>query len=400
MPGQIINRGKNKWLLRVYKGKDAQTGARLYKSVTFKGDRAEARAELDRILRRQAEGHVIRSSNMTLDEHLDDWFERFASNHYAYKTLENYKGILAYDVRRLIGRVRLSELEPGHVQKVLTAMRERGVCSNTRRRLYSVLSTSLDSAVDWGTIEQNPAAQVQIPRREHREMRAMTREEVRRFLAVTDGGHWAELFRTFVVTGVRPGEGFALRWDDVDFEHNVISVQRSLIWRGRPSEGWLLVEPKTERGRRQISIPGSLAEALKRLKARQEDERRRAGSRYKNHGFVFARRNGEPPFHKTFIRSVFKVALVRAGLPRSIRLYDLRHTSATLLLKSGEHVKVVSERLGHANISITLEIYVHVLPGMQEGAATRMERLLDEDAGTQAAHSQAHRDDEEEDRSC
>lgn len=392
----MINRGRNKYLLRIYKGRDAKTGARLYKSVTFKGDRSQARAELDRLLRRQAEGHVMRSSNMTVVEHLDEWFERVAENRYAYKTLENYRGILAYDVRPLIGRVRLSELEPGHIQKVLTAMRDRGVCSNTRRRLYSVLSTSLDSAVDWGTLEQNPAAQVQIPRREVKEMRAMSREEVRRLLAVTDRGRWAELFRTAVVTGMRPGEVFGLRWDDIDFEHSFISVQRSLVWKGKPAEGWLLVPPKTKRGLRQVAIPRSLADALAALRRKQEEAKRKAGRDYQDEGFVFANRLGRPVYPKQFVRQVFKVALGHAGLPRSIRLYDLRHTCATLLLKSGEHVKVVSERLGHSNISITLEIYVHVLPGMQEGAATRMERLLDEDEGTPAAHSQAHQEEEEE----
>ncbi|MDQ3917899.1 MAG: tyrosine-type recombinase/integrase [Acidobacteriota bacterium] len=118
--------------------------------------------------------------------------------------------------------------------------------------------------------------------------------------------------------------------------------------------------------------------------------KRRAGDLYRDNGFVFANRRGRPIYPRQFIRCVFKMALVRAGLPRSIRLYDLRHTSATLLLKAGEHIKVVSERLGHANVAITLEVYVHVLPGMQEGAAERMERLLE---GTPAAHREAHSDD-------
>jgi hypothetical protein len=258
MAGQLIKRGGGRWLLRVYRGRDAATGARAYKSVTFRGDRNQARAELDRLLRRQDKGPAGGPPSATVDEHLDQWFERVAANHYSYKTFENYKGIIAYDVRSLIGRVKLSELEPRHVQKVLTAMRERGVCSNTRRRFYSVLSTALDSAVVWGTLEQNPAAQVQIPRRETKEMRALTREEARRFLAVTDAGRWAEFFRAAVVTGMRPGELIGLRWDDVDFEHSAVSVQRSLVWKGRPAEGWLLVLPKTKRGLRQIAVPRSL----------------------------------------------------------------------------------------------------------------------------------------------
>jgi integrase len=236
-------------------------------------------------------------------------------------------------------------------------MREKGVCSNTRRRIFSVFSGALDVAVEWGLVSQNPAAQVQIPRREKKEMRAMTREEAHRFLEVTDRGLWPEYFRTMLVTGMRPGESYALRWEDIDFEHGV------------------------------ISIPPSLVEALRGLKVKQEKVKRTAGKAYRDNGFVFANRRGRPIYPRQFIKQVFKVALVRAGLPRAIRLYDLRHTSATLLLKASEHIKVVSERLGHANASITLEVYVHVLPGMQEGAAARMESLLE---GTPAAHREAH----------
>ncbi|HEV2728136.1 MAG TPA: tyrosine-type recombinase/integrase, partial [Solirubrobacterales bacterium] len=150
-------------------------------------------------------------------------------------------------------------------------------------------------------------------------------------------------------------------------------------------------------GLRQIAIPRSLADRLAALRRRQAEASRRAGADYQDDGFVFTNGRGRPVYPRQFIRHVFKVALARAGLPRAIRLYDLRHTCATLLLKAGEHIKVVSERLGHANVSITLEIYVHVLPGMQEGAAARMERLLDEEEGTPAAHDEAHREDEGED---
>jgi integrase len=329
---------------------------------------------------------------MSVDAFLDQWLERVASNKYAFKTFQNYRYCLGLDVRPVIGLLPMAALSPADVQRVFTRMREKGTCSNTRRRIFSILSSALDVAVEWGILAQNPAAQVQIPRREKKEMRAMSREEAKRFLEVTDRGNWAEYFRTMLVTGMRPGESYALRWEDIDFEHGVISVQRSLIWKGAPSEGWMLVEPKTERGRRQISIPHSLVEAFHALKRRQDEIKRKVGGLYEDNGFVFASRWGRPFYHRQFIRRVFKVALVKAGLPRSIRLYDLRHTSATLLLKAGEHIKVVSERLGHASVSITLEVYIHVLPGMQEGAASRIDALLQEPLkeGTPAAHCAAH----------
>jgi integrase len=391
MAGQLIFRGDDKWLLRAYAGRDAASGRRRYKSVTFRGSRAEARARLDQLVRDQREWRPT-DAGMSVDAFLDQWLERVASNKYAYKTFQNYQYCLGHYVRPVIGLMPMAALSPADVQRVFTRMREKGVSSNTRRRIFSVLSSALDVAIEWSIIAQNPAAQVQIPRREKKEMRAMNREEAQRFLEVTDRGRWAEYFRTMLVTGMRPGESYALRREDIDFEHGVISIQRSLIWKGSPSEGWMLVEPKTERGRRQISIPRSLVEALQALRCRQDEVKRKAGGLYDDQGFVFANPRGRPLYHKRFIQDAFKVALIEAGLPRAIRLYDLRHTSATLLLKAGEHIKVVSERLGHASVSITLEVYVHVLPGMQEGAASRIDSLLQgvPKRGTPAAHREAH----------
>ncbi len=376
MAGQLIQKGEDSWLLRIYRGRDPLTKKRIYKAVKFEGNQEQARVELDRLVQAQEEGSKVKPSDMTVNEHFDQWFENVAENRYSYKTVENYRGIIAFDVRPLIGHVQLSDLQPRHIQSVFVAMAARGVCSNTRRRLYSVISTALDCAVAWETLEMNPMARVEMPRREVKEMRAMSKEEVGRFLAVTDKGRHAEYFRTSVVTGMRPGELAGLRWEDVDFEDGTISVQRSLVWKGRVVDGWILLSPKTERGRRQITIPKSLGNALAELRKRQEEVRHRAGDKYQNHGFIFADNRGRPVHPKQFVKYVFKVALVRAGLPRTIRLYDLRHTSATLLLKDGEHLKVVSERLGHSNVRITLEIYVHVLPGMQRDAANRMEHLL------------------------
>lgn len=380
MAGQLISKGEDYWLLRTYSGRDPLTKKRIYKASKFKGDRLQAQAELDRLVRAQADQRNLKASGITVNEHFDQWFEQVAENRYAYKTLENYKGIIACDVRTRIGHVKLSDLQPSHIQGIFSVMAARGVCSNTRRRLYSVISNALDCAVAWETLEMNPMARVEMPRREVKDMRSMSRPEVRKFLEITDTGIHAEYFRTAVVTGMRPGELGGLSWQDIDFKHRTIAVQRSLVWKGVEAHGWFLVATKTKRGKREITIPTSLANALAELKKRQEGCIDLAGDRYQNHGFVFADDRGSPVYPKMFIKYVFKVALVRAGLPRTIRLYDLRHTCATLLLKDGEHIKVVSERLGHSNVHITLEIYTHVLPGMQRDAATRIENLLNPEA--------------------
>jgi integrase len=379
MAGQLIPKGEDYWLLRTYSGRDPLTKKRIYKASKFKGNQVQAQAELDRLVQLRANQANAKISGITVNEHFDQWFEQVAENRYAYKTLENYRGIIAYDVRTRIGHIKLSDLQPSHIQQIFSAMKARGVCSNTRRRLHSVIASALDCAVAWGTLERNPIARVEIPRREVKDMRAMSQEEVRSFLAVTDKGPHAEHIRTAVVTGMRPGEMAGLRWQDIDFKHGTIAVQRSLVWKGRQVDGWFLVAPKTDRGKREITIPESLVTALAEFRKQQGARIRLVGDHYQDHGFVFADEWGRPLHTKEFIRSVFKVALGRASLPGTIRLYDLRHTCATLLLKDGEHIKVVSERLGHSNVRITLEIYVHVLPGMQRDAAHRMENLLNPD---------------------
>jgi integrase len=395
MAGQLIKRGSGKWLLRIYKGRDAVTGARRYSSMPFSGDQNQARAELDRFIKQHAGGFKLRDPEMTVARHVERWLDLVASNKYAPTTVKNYKGILNYDLIPILGHIKLSEIKPDHIQKVLNTMRNRGVASNTRRRMYSVLSTIFHSAVEWELIEENPVVHIQMPRRERKEMRSLNLEESKRLIAEADKTKWGPLILTAIVLGTRPGETFGLRWNDVDFKNNLVSIQRTLTWIGKVSEGWELRPLKRETARRQIVISHSLKHALLKHKQQQDLRRERLGARYKDNGLVFARWGGEPIYRSKWVICVFKPLLNLAGLPHSIRFYDLRHTSATLLLKAGEHIKVVSERLGHSNIAITLEIYAHVLPTMQAGAATKMEKMFP-DNGTLEAHQPAHNEEEEE----
>jgi len=376
MSGQLIHRGKNSWLLRIEKNRDPLTKERVNRTRKFVGDRYAARAELNKMLQAQSERAEFECLDMTVNDYFNVWLETVAENRYRYKTVENYKGIINFNIRPMIGHIPLSNLQPRDIQRVLNAMKARGVCSNSRRRFYSVISTAFERAVAWKLLETNPVLELKIPRHEPKKIRAMTQEEVSRFVEVTDKGRHAEYFRTALITGMRPGELAGLRWHDVDCGNLTISVQRSLAWKERFSDGWVLVPTKTVQGRRQITISKELADSLGNLKKRQDSVKRASGNGYKDDRFVFTNRWGRP-IHRRFITQVFKTALERAGLPTTIRLYDLRHTNATLLLKAGEPVKAVSERLGHSTICITLQIYAHVLPGMQRSAANRMEELLE-----------------------
>jgi len=207
-------------------------------------------------------------------------------------------------------------------------------------------------------------------------MKVLTPEEAGRFVDAIVYSKWKPLFSLMIATGVRPSEALALKWQDINLEKKRITINRS-ITRPKPgSSQWNLQETKTTRSRRTIPIPDSVVEDLKEHKKKQNNEivRAKPGT-YTNYGFVFAAENGEPAMENNILRRHFKPLLKSAGLP-DIRMYDLRHTHATLLLKAGENPKVVSERLGHASITLTLDTYSHVLPDMQEAAAEKIEGML------------------------
>jgi integrase len=180
---------------------------------------------------------------------------------------------------------------------------------------------------------------------------------------------------------MRPEEYLGLRWVDVDFVKATVVVKRALVWRTKGG-GWYFTEPKTSRSRRTIPLPSSMIRCLVQHKRRQSEERLKLGSEWQDHDLVFTTGLGTPLNISNLTRKHFKPALERAGLPKTIRLYDLRHTCATLLLGAGENPKVVSERLGHASIILTLDVYSHVLPDMQRAATDKLENLLFQRNGT------------------
>jgi integrase len=173
------------------------------------------------------------------------------------------------------------------------------------------------------------------------------------------------------MTGMRRGEVCGLCWDDVDLEAGRLAVRRALIPHG---SGVIISEPKTAKGRRSIALDPGTVEALKTQAQRQLADQGEKGAAWSDSGYVFTKESGEP-WHPQMVSRAFHQALVAAKLPE-IRLHDLRHTHATLALRAGVHPKVVSERLGHATIAITLDTYSHAIPAMQEEAAALIAGLV------------------------
>lgn len=366
MAGQIIKRGERSFIVRVFIGRDA-TGTRKYMNQTVKGTKKDAQALLNRLLREQDTGVLVEPARMSLDEYLDHWLNTSVKPRVRTRTLRNYSDTLRLYVRPRIGSRRLGSLKPVDIQAVYSEMQETGLSSMVRLT-HTLLKGALTQAVKWQMIARNPAEYVDLPKRKATgKARALSKAEVESFLEATARSKWHVFFHVMVSTGLRPSEALALTWKDVDLARGTLTVKHSLGWL-RGEKRFVFNDPKTASSRRTVPLPYGLVKLLSGHMTAQAE-----------HGYtelVFTTRAGDPSHQRVIVQEAFKPALVRADLDSSTRLYDLRHTHATLLLLAGVHPKVVSERLGHASVAITLDVYSHVLPNMQQEAAERLDAML------------------------
>jgi integrase len=370
MAGQIIQRGVDRWLVRVALGRDA-SGKRIHHNRTVRGTRKDARRYLNKILREIDTGTFVELSDRPLADFIAEWLANVVRPRVRARTLADYTSLAKRHIAPALGQQKLGRLSPLEIQRLYTDLQERGLSARTVRYVHSVLHGSLEQAVKWNLLAKNPAKLVSLPRNEHREMRSLSVPEATRFLAAANSTRWQALWLLLLTTALRPGEALGLKWADLDGER--MRIQRSLV---RTSGcDWQLAEPKTSRSRRVVTIPATALSALLSHRARQAEERLLCGPDWCNLDLVFCTRSGNPLDYRTVVRRHFSPLLVEAKLG-ALRPYDLRHSCATLLLAAGENIKVVSERLGHASATLTLDTYSHVLPDMQQRAAQRMEDLL------------------------
>ena len=373
MAGSIKKRGENKFLVRIYMGLDTQ-GKRIYHNKTIHGSKKDADRYLNKTLRERDTGTFVEPSKESLSDYLEKWLETVVKQRVREKTYLDYKDRVRLYLNPALGEKTLHQVKPDDIQAAYNSMMERGLSPRSVRYAHTILKNALDQAVRWGKLYRNPADLVDLPRQKKEEMKVLTPEQAAAFMEATIYSPWKAFFSLLLASGMRPGEALGLKWGDVDFANKRVTVNRSLT--RTKGSGWTLEEPKTARSRRTIPLPSTVVKDLKEHEKQQKAEILAAKpGKYKEQGFVFAAENGEPMSDKNIMRRHFKPLLESAGLP-DIRIYDLRHTCATLLLAAGENPKVVSERLGHASITLTLDTYSHVLPDMQAAAAEKLEGIL------------------------
>lgn len=366
MAGQLINRGKNTWLIRVHLGRDGK-GKRKYANKTVHGTKKEAQTVLNQMLLQKDTGRFVQDSRVTLGEYLDEWLRTAVKPRVRIGTHDGYAATLRRYVRPRLGAMRLQSVRPTDIQAIYNAMQDRGQAGSVRYT-HTILKGALNQAVKWDYLHRNPAHYVDVPKaRRGSPIRALSAQEVDQFLRAAATSRWHVLFHLLVSTGLRPSEALALRWRDVDLGQQTLSVRRSRAWI-KAEKRFAFQPPKTPSSNRQVPLPHGLTELLGKHMEAQEPSGQDS--------LLFTTRKGNPPHQRPIVAEAFKPALRRAGLSKETRLYDLRHTHATLLLQAGVHPKVVSERLGHASVNMTLDVYSHVLPSMQTHAAEQLDAVL------------------------
>lgn len=246
-------------------------------------------------------------------------------------------------------------------------MIERGLSARTVRYTHVVLRSALQQAVGWRLLLENPADGIKLPQQPRSEMRALTVEQARAFLKAALATPHGRVLALALTTGMRPSEYLGLKWQDLDWERQTISVVRTLR---RLNGRWCFADTKRARSRRVVKLQDRIIAQLRDLRAATNAER----SFRSTADLVFKGTSGNP-INSDSLAKHFKSILEVAGLPR-IRLYDPRHTAATLALAAGVSPKVISEQLGHASTAFTLDTYAHVLPHMQDEAAAKCSALL------------------------
>ncbi len=387
MRGSIQKRGKRSWRL-VFDLERGHTGKRKQKAVTFRGTKRDAETELSRILAEIKNGGFVDPGNITVNEYLDQWLEH-VSTKTAAKTHERYEEIVRLGLAPHLGTIKLSKLRPIDIQGLYADAlksgrlhRTGGLSARSVLHYHRILSQALKQAVKWQLLPRNPADAVEPPRPEQKEMVALDENQTAILIEKVKGTALYIPVFLAVTTGMRRGEVLGLRWCDVDLDRGTLSVTQTLE---KTREGGLhFKQPKTRKSRRTISLPSITVDALRKHRAEQMELYLSLGIGWDDGGLVCTKGPGEPVNPNT-LTSGFASRVRDMDIPR-VRFHDLRHTHATQLLKEGVHPKVAQERLGHATIAVTLDLYSHVMPGMQEDAAARVDRALKTALGKRVEH--------------
>jgi integrase len=406
MPAQIFKRQSKtkgvRWVVKFPTGNTNKDGKPTYTCKTFKLKR-DAEEHRDKLKEMRRTGGAIVETSLTLSAFLDRWL---ASLDVRETTKASYTRLLKNHVRPTLGKRKVKTISTVAVQDLYDSLKAKGLSGRTVRLVHSALSPALKQAVAWKLLRANPCEGVVLPKPKQTETRYLTKPEQDEFMTLLreeqnkgdkDKKHRpsafvASLFEFMLSSGCRPGEAMGLEWGSVDLKKEMVKIVQTLA--PRPSKGWKLQPPKSAKSRRTIPLPTETVKMLEAHKARQAKQHLKLGSSWQDCGFVFTNEIGEPLDIGNVTKRHLKPLLKRVadelyplkGADKATKErheyvckcspYSLRHTHGTRLVEAGINVKTVSERLGHADVSTTLRVYVHSTEAMEDRAVEEIRKAL------------------------
>ena len=378
MRGHIKTRSKGSWTIIFNLGRDPATGKRKQQWVTVRGTKKQAETRLAELLNQMDTGGFIKPTKETFGSFLQRYLDDYISTQIRATTLEAYQQRGKHLIDGL-GHIPVSELREEHIHKYYRE-KSKTLSPGTLIKHHNLLRSALGQGVIWRTLTRNVAEAVKPPKVSRKEMRALTGPEVHRMLEACEDTAWHSIFHTLTWTGLRRSELLGLRWKDVDLILASLRVVQSVQ---RLNTGEFIVqEPKTASGRRTIALSPASCLVLREHREKQEADATLLGRQLAEDDLVFSHPDGSPRDPST-LTVAFRRLTRRIGLD-GVRLHDLRHTMASLYLEQGVNPKTVAERLGHASVTITLDLYSHCLPGVQEAAAVQFDTAMEQAKSTSA----------------
>jgi integrase len=371
MRGHIVKRAKDSYSIVISLGTDPATGKRLRQWVSIKGNKKDAERKLAEMLHQIDTGYFVEPNNITVAEYFEKWLEGY-KNSLSPRGYERYRDIIRKGVIPMLGKTKLMLLKPEHLKQYYSYCQNRGLSIGSIRYHHAVIHVALKAAVKTGLVGRNIADAVDVPRIRRSEMTIWDEDEISKFLEKAKDSSYYAMFYTFLFTGMRRSELLGLKWSDVDLLMSQIHVNRGL--HHLKDGSYVLTEPKSAKSRRTIALSPSVTSLLRDHQTKQKLECIMLEIKFEDDRYVFTNHDGKP-FRPNTITRAWETMAKKANI-KVIRLHDARHTHASLMLKKGIHPKIVQERLGHSSIEMTLDIYSHVVPGLQEAAALRFDEMI------------------------
>ena len=336
--------------------------------------RAEVAGKLRKVLDEQDAGLEISTDGLapTVEAWLTHWLDKIAARKLRPSTLATYRGYVNNRIVPNIGRHRLDQLQPEHLERLDAQVHDEGLAPATALQIHRIISRALKVAMQRGKLHRNVATLVDVPSVSREEIKPLDARASRAVLDAAIGRRNAARWSVALALGLRQGEALGLPWDAVDLDAGTLTVRQAL--QRQRGGGLVIIPPKSRASRRTIPLPAQLVDALRAHRTQQLTERFAGGSAWVDSGLVFTTVVGRPVDPRADHRE-WQELLKSAGVAPA-RLHDARHTAATLLLTQGVPARVVMELLGHSQITLTLGTYTHVVPEMARDAADRMGNLL------------------------